>query len=331
MLNATAYEILNILQKHKSMSLQYVWEVADKFNDELDMIDLLDKLLSLKSFEETIACKDGRLYLTVDETALRDLIDVKFDSLSIGTGGTLSKALVGDTYYKLSYIQSPVYQGFESVNEVIANRLCEAFGFQYVQYKLVHAKVTIARFDSSFKTWLVASHDYNKGRGIITLQELCNWVGIDTHDELSVLKYILTLPNQIVQRFWEQSIIDFVICNVDRHPNNCELFSDTRDLVPIYDCGCSLGPKFCTGESKIESFDPYYSEITDNCIGSPYLHEMIHLYPEEYIVPKVEWSYDKVKDLKECFANEGTLQKKSEIISKRLEWLYDIRTKARRV
>lgn len=192
------------------------------------------------------AASKGAMSTPVDLTRL----DFTLSMNGSGSAGSFYKAIDGDWYYKLSY---PIGDGtfcYESVNEVLASRLCSLFGFPNAGYELVNARIRLLQ--NQYVVYLCKSKNYKRvDENRITLESYCNINGIDHRDikNLSGLSFFNDLLNMI--------LIDYIINNRDRHGANIELLlsKDGERLSPIYDCGSSLLAPLQYNREQIESYN----------------------------------------------------------------------------
>ena len=266
--------------------------------------------------------------IVTDRRELEDLTNLNF-SYSIkssGTQGSFLKALDNDTYYKMSYVSGDEVVGHESVNEVIANRLCELFGFDYLPYDLHYAKTKTEMCE--YTSWLVSSKNYKEeNEQRITLEMYLQTNDCNTTNYDETFKFILQLPEDIVQSLFNLCVIDFIIYNRDRHGANIELLvnNDSMRLAPIFDCGCSLVSPYHDDIEEIEKFNPLTNKRVNNFIGSSFLVEMISKWPSSFHVDWHKWKSSYLDDLPKDALNDVVWPKINECIEKRMEWLYEIR------
>ena len=204
---------------------------------------------------------------------------------SSGTSGSLLKARQeksGLTYfYKLSsYDPYRGIFGSECVNELVACRLMNLLGIEHLQYKLVHAKVSID--GREYETWMNKSVDFRKPDE--------RKIALDTYYEMyrtgneSPLDFCNRMGwGNIADKLF---FADFLIANRDRHGANIEVLRNSSGevrLAPVFDNGLSFLAPIADSEEKIRAFDPMTDVYANNFIGSRSLQENLRLivsYPE---------------------------------------------------
>jgi hypothetical protein len=79
------------------------------------------------------------------------------------------------------------------------------------------------------------------------------------------LKYV-TSYNAAHGVYGNEAVFDYIICNLDRHGKNIELFLDTLEMIPLFDNGLSLLSKIPEENIKGAKFNDNIS--VNNFIGS---------------------------------------------------------------
>lgn len=78
----------------------------------------------------------------------------------------------------------------------------------------------------------------------------------------------LKIKDNLIEKFWDMFVIDFLIGNTDRHKGNWGILLDTKtniaEFAPIYDCGSCLNP--ILEDEKIENITD--TEIKNLAINS---------------------------------------------------------------
>lgn len=173
-------------------------------------------------------------------------------------------------FYKLSRFNGKEIDGHECVNEVVASRLMRILGIEHLEYRLIHAKVTV--LGEVRETWLNTSRNFRKKgerkQALDAFYELRKMPG--------------ETPEDFCRRFgWEDDVkrmmvVDWLIANRDRHGSNIEVLVDglgVARLAPIFDNGLSLVAPYAGDEERLLAFDPLTSVRTNNYLGSRLLEE----------------------------------------------------------
>jgi len=211
---------------------------------------------------------------------IQDLTSLSWDerATSSGTAGTYLKARSGSgsrmLYYKLSHFNGLAIDGHECVNEVVASRLMGLLGIDHVEYRLVHAKVTVD--GREFETWLNSSKNF-RGRG-------------ERKQALGAFYELRKLsdedPFAFCERYgWANAIkkmmvVDYLIANRDRHASNIEVLvgpDGKPRLAPLFDSGLSLLAPCADDVERAGAFDPLRPVATANFVGSRSLEENLEL------------------------------------------------------
>ena len=159
-----------------------------------------------------------------------------------GTAGSFLKAYddtgIEKKYYKLSnYDSLNGITGHECINEIIVDRLLDIFGFEHLHYELLFADIIID--DKAYETYLCCSNDFKKNseRKI----EIDTYYQFSKKDNETPLDYCIRMGFE--KQIYQMIVIDFIICNRDRHGANIELLKDNKGkirLAPLFDHGLSL-------------------------------------------------------------------------------------------
>lgn len=197
----------------------------------------------------------GSVTIPVDLTGLEFTLSMD----GSGSAGSFFKAIDNGWYYKLSYPISSDRFCYESVNEVIASRLCSLCGFPSADYELVYAKIKLLQ--NEYLVYLCKSKNYKRANeNRITLETYCTLNDIDHNDivNLSSKPFFNDLLNMI--------LIDYLINNRDRHGANIELLlsENGERLSPIYDCGSSLLAPLQYNKERIE----FYNVLSDGPVNN---------------------------------------------------------------
>jgi hypothetical protein len=144
-------------------------------------------------------------------------------------------------YYKTSeYAVAYGFYGISACIEVFVSRLLDILKLPHTQYQLVDALIIYDKRE--YKTKICASKDFRLGRATISIGSfLSRYRGLThSYDDLLALGYKKHLD------LW--SVVDYLICNWDRHDRNVELYIDTLQPVPLFDNGFSMCMNHTDGE-----------------------------------------------------------------------------------
>ncbi len=252
------------------------------------------------------------LLSALDNLSNSDVVDLTNLTFSFGdglsaSGGTFLKCLCNGKYYKLSSFNDVDGEyGYESVCEIVANRVCECFGVSYLKQELIHARVNISGHD--YIVWLVRSDNYKRNdERRITLEALCVLNGIDKYDKAQVFDFISKQPykNDIL----DMMLIDYVINNRDRHGANIELLCTPNGNVrvaPVFDCGSSLVAPLFYDIETIRNYNVLQNNPVNNFILSMFYDDII---PYLNIGGKldVDLSTLQLSDLSCAFKHDGDI------------------------
>jgi len=224
---------------------------------------------------------------------IQDLRNISWSerASSSGTAGTYLKARTGSgarmVYYKLSRYNGIVIDGHECANEIVASRLMRVLGISHLEYRLIHARVSIN--GTEHETWLNTSRNFRKSGerklGLGTFWELYR-----REDETP---YDFCLRHGWQNEIHRTMLVDYLVANRDRHASNVEVLI-ARDgsvrLAPIFDTGFSLLAPYANDEERALSFDPLADVATTNFIGSRSLEENVLLTTEAELQQRLEES-----------------------------------------
>lgn len=215
---------------------------------------------------------------------LQDLryLDWENKKISIGTPGSFLKAYEEKEgiriYYKMSNYDS--YRGIfghECVNELIVSRLLDILEIPHLSYQLVLAKLCID--EQEIEGYITRSVNFRK--------ENEKKIVFDTYYELYREKK--ESPLEFAKRYgWEQYVyqmfvVDYLICNRDRHGANIEVLIDEKDkprLAPLFDHGLSLLFSCYDNLDNVRNFDILEDRAVNNFIGSKSLEYNLQLLPK---------------------------------------------------
>ena len=204
-----------------------------------------------------------------------------------GTAGTFLKAY-DDTstikkYYKLSnYNSVDGITGHECINEIVADRILDILDFEHLHYELIYADIVIN--NKQYKTYLCCSDDFKKDDE--------RKVEIETYYELSKQKderpidYCIRMGFQ--KEIYQMIVIDFIICNRDRHGANIELLKNSKGkirLAPLFDHGLSLFFNI-NDFNKLNNIDFLEDKKVQSFVGGSSLFENLKLMDKNKL-PKI--------------------------------------------
>lgn len=207
---------------------------------------------------------------------------------SSGTAGSFLKAYsdlgAEKVYYKLSnYDFFKGIIGHECINEIVVDRLLTILGIKHLHYQLIHADVLID--GKIYDTYLCASNDFKKP------QE--NKIALDAYYQIASESGETPLEF-CIRNGWEEYIynmlvVDFLICNRDRHGANIEVLRNRMDktirLAPLFDHGLSLVFR-CTDELMLSRADVMEDKAIQCFVGSKSAFDNLKLIPKEKL-PKL--------------------------------------------
>ena len=257
---------------------------------------------------------------------LQDLryLDWTDTKMSPGTPGCFLKAYEekdGERYYyKLSNYDS--YRGVfghECVNELIVSRLLDILKVEHLQYRLIHAMISID--GKEIEAYINQSANFRR--------EKEQKQPFDVYYELNREKD--EKPLDFARRmgwrdyFDRMMAVDYLICNRDRHGANIEILVDENNAArpaPLFDHGVSLLFSCYSDITEIQKFDMFADKPVQSFIGSKSLAYNLRFLPrEQKIFDGVLQESDREKllgDLDEVLPKEH-LQKIWEMIWGRWE------------
>lgn len=160
---------------------------------------------------------------------------------SSGTAGSFLKSYEQSGgikyYYKLSNFDTVRgFYGHECLNEIIAQNIAAALHIPHLEYDLICADVKIDH--QHYRTWLTRSADFKKaGEHKLAFE---TYYEINKNPDEDV--WIFIERNQLTQYFYNIFILDYLICNRDRHGANIEVLEKkaytTWRLYLTMDCHC---------------------------------------------------------------------------------------------
>lgn len=227
---------------------------------------------------------------SVIQVVSKDIFDLTHLSWSLsrsssGTAGSFLKAyeeIDGKKYYyKLSNFDTVRgIHGHECINEIIAQNLADALGIPHLAYDLLHAKVKID--NKIYETWLTRTADFKRERE--------HKLTFETYYEINRIPgeevWPFIVRSGLEQYFYEVFLLDYLICNRDRHGANIEVLEKQGKyrLAPVFDNGLSLLFS-CYGDgAAMEKFDYLKDGPVNNFVGSMSLSENLKLVPQQMLI-----------------------------------------------
>ena len=216
---------------------------------------------------------------------------------SSGTAGSFLKSyeeLNGvKYYYKMSNFDTVrgVY-GHESINEIVAGNVADLLEIPHLHYELLHANVNVN--NNIYETWLTKSADFKKpGEHKLTFE---TYYEINRESGEDVWEFIIRNGNQ--EYFYQIFLLDYIICNRDRHGANIEVLEKqgTYRLAPVFDNGLSFLFSCYDDGMAMKQFDYMKDGPVNNYVGSISLGENLKKLPEEMIdkIKSVKWEKDLI-------------------------------------
>lgn len=225
----------------------------------------------------------------------RDLMDMRYltwtkSRKSSGTAGSFLKAYDDQgtikKYYKLSdYDPVQGIIGHECVNEIIVQRLMRILGIAHLEYRLIHALVSIE--NQEFETYLCESEDFKqRGESKIALED---YYLIEKKEGQTPLEFCI--ERGWAEYIYQMLLIDYLVLNRDRHGANIEVLRSPKTksirLAPLFDQGLSLVCR-CHGIDELQRFDVMEDKRVQAFIGSGSIYhrstyENVKLVPHEVI------------------------------------------------
>lgn len=202
---------------------------------------------------------------------------------SSGTAGSFLKAyseLGGrKIYYKLSnYDVVRGVIGYESVDELIVDRLLTILGVEHLHYQLIHADILV---DGKVQeTYVCASENFRESGEDKQAIDVC--YESERLDDESPLDFCLRMGWG--DYIWRMLVVDFLILNRDRHGANIEVLRNKKKktvrLAPLFDHGLSLLCR-CETETAVAQFDVMADQQVQCFVGSRSAQENLKLIPAD--------------------------------------------------
>lgn len=201
---------------------------------------------------------------------------------SSGTAGSFIKAyelLEGvKYYYKVSNFDTVrgVY-GHESINEIVAQNVADILGIPHLRYELLHGDIQVN--GRVYETWLTRSRDFKRpGEHKLTFETYYEMAGLEQE---GVWDFIARQGME--EYFYELFLLDYVICNRDRHGANMEVLEQSGQyrLAPVFDNGLSLLFSCYQDGEAMRRADIMKDGPVNNYVGSRSLTENLRLVPSQ--------------------------------------------------
>ena len=224
-------------------------------------------------------------------------------------------------YYKLSYFDdiNGIF-GYESFNEIIADRLLSHLGFSHLEYNLVKGKIVIN--NKEYVTYLNYTYDFKRPNE--TKMTLENFYELNKENNEDIISFMKRY--NFLNEMYHMIIIDYLIMNRDRHGANIEVLYNTKTkeyrLAPLFDHGLSLlSPSYLLPD--IEAYDIFKNKRVNSYIGSSSLEENIEIVPKS-IFPKINLDLDNIFQGIITNDNEEYMLKAKQLLQRRWKELEDI-------
>lgn len=203
---------------------------------------------------------------------------------SSGTAGSFLKAyeqLSGEKYYyKMSNFDTVrgIY-GHECLNEIVSGNIADVLNIPHLKYDLLHAKVKIG--EKLYETWLTRSADFKKpGEHKLTFE---TYYEMNQNPGEDIWSFITR--NGLQEYFYQVFLLDYLICNRDRHGANIEVLEKKGEyrLAPVFDNGLSFLFSCYNDGQAMENFDYIKDGPVNNYVGDISLGENLKKIPEGMI------------------------------------------------
>lgn len=203
--------------------------------------------------------------------------------LSPGTPGCFLKAYEERKgkkfYYKLSNYDS--YRGVfghECINEFIVSRLLEILQIEHLRYLLLHARICIDGKET--ETYITQTENFRKDNE--RKMPLDIYYDLHKQEQESPLDFSIRMGWEMY--VYRMLVIDYLICNRDRHGANVEILIDEEGNArpaPLFDHGLSLLFSAYGDLESIRKYDVLEDKAVNNFIGSKSSEYNLRLIPKE--------------------------------------------------
>ena len=243
-----------------------------------------------------------------------------------GTGGTYLKA-INDVNGLLHYYKMPAYDnylkecvGYETIFEVVVYRLCKLLGVDSLKYSLIDADVTID--NNTISAYITDSEEFKRpGESKITFENFYLLNRIDNKE--SVLDFCNRMGFK--EYIDNMIILDFIICNRDRHGANIEILSmdNTYRPAPLFDNGLSFVAPMGMGMEAILNFDVMSDVPCNNFIGSKSLYKNLELITSNITLKNLPYNWKEMLSQNIDYTMPFEVwDKVFEMIEKRCDYIY---------
>ncbi len=203
---------------------------------------------------------------------------------SSGTAGSFLKSYEQSGnlkyYYKLSNFDTVrgVF-GHECLNEIVAQNIAVALRIPHLVYDLIHADVNID--NKTYRTWLTRSMDFKSpGEHKLAFETYC-----EINKEPAEDSWAFIVRSRLEQYFYNIFVLDYLICNRDRHGANIEVLEKKGRyrMAPVFDNGLSLLFSCYNDGNAMQSFDRLKDGPVNNYVGTMSLAENLKMVPKRMI------------------------------------------------
>lgn len=276
------------------MNLVTIRDFVPDIDITLSDIELVDKYINLFT---------GASPHTLDLRCL----NFSLNTAGSGSAGTLYKANTDNWYFKLSQFSeyAPDEYGYESVCEVIGSLVAATLGYDYADYEICRALVSICNRD--YEVYLCVAPNYKQpDEHRTTLENLLKLKGLNTTDLEANFEACKDEP--YFEDICKMLLFDYIVDNRDRHGANIELLvSDTIRLAPIYDTGYSLLSPLQYDIEKFSKFSPLHDGPVNNFLISRYWSDVLKGLRGHIKVPDVDIKKLDIRYLSSCFKQQGDI------------------------
>lgn len=161
----------------------------------------------------------------------------------------------------------------------MAQNIADALKIPHLEYDLIYAEVKIDR--KNYRTWLTRSIDFKKpGEHKLAFE---TYYEINKNPDEDVWEFIVR--SRLEQYFYQIFLLDYLICNRDRHGANTEILEKqgTYRVAPVFDNGLSLLFSCYNDGKAMEGFDRLKDGPVNNFVGTMSLTENLKAVPENLL------------------------------------------------
>jgi hypothetical protein len=95
--------------------------------------------------------------------------------------------------------------------------------------------ILVKKDNREFTTLACISDNYRQGREVTSFEKYYTRMKNEFESPIDFAER-LNITEDVCKMF----VFDYIICNLDRHGKNIELFLDTLEMTPLFDNGLSL-------------------------------------------------------------------------------------------